>query len=254
MCSVVILRRPGHSWPVIVGANRDEMANRPWRPPGRHWTDRPQIFAGQDLLAEGSWLGLNDDGVVAALLNRHGSLGPAEGRRSRGELTLEALDHADATEAARALTHLNPRAYRPFNLLICDDQASWLLCCRNDTLPIEAIPLAEGLSMITAFDLNDSTDTRIRIYRPRFAAATPPDPDHDIWNEWTTQLADRDGDLTAQQRAPQHAMCFSTSSGFGTSSSALIALPSRAAHPPRRPFLRFAAGPPDQASWEILMK
>jgi uncharacterized protein with NRDE domain len=103
MCTLVILRRPGHHWPVIVGANRDEMTSRPWRGPGRHWPDRPEVVAGQDLEAGGSWLGVNDHGLVAGVLNRPGALGPAPGRRSRGELVLEALDHADADAAATAL-------------------------------------------------------------------------------------------------------------------------------------------------------
>ena len=86
---MVILRRPGHRWPVLIGANRDEMIDRPWQPPGRHWPDRPDVVAGLDSLAGGSWLGINDWGVAAAVLNRHGSLGPASERRSRGELVLE---------------------------------------------------------------------------------------------------------------------------------------------------------------------
>ena len=103
-----MMRRPGHDWPVVIGANRDEMIDRPALPPGRHWPDRPEVTAGKDLLAGGSWLGLNDWGVVAAVLNRHGSLGPVPGQRSRGELVLEALDHADAVAAADALSHLDP--------------------------------------------------------------------------------------------------------------------------------------------------
>jgi uncharacterized protein with NRDE domain len=103
MCTLAILRRPDHDWPVIIGANRDEMIDRPADPPDRHWPDRAEVVAGRDRLAGGSWLGLNDWGVAAAVLNRHGSLGPAAGQRSRGELVLEALDHADAVAAARAL-------------------------------------------------------------------------------------------------------------------------------------------------------
>src|SRR5215472_12933777 len=108
MCTVVILRRPDHRWPVLIGANRDEMIDRPWRSPDRHWPDRPEVVAGLDVLAGGSWLGINDWGVAAAVLNRTGSLGPAPDRRSRGELVLEALDHADAVTAAEALSYLDP--------------------------------------------------------------------------------------------------------------------------------------------------
>ena len=45
MCTVVVTRRPGHDWPLILAANRDEMINRPWRAPGRHWPDRPEVVA-----------------------------------------------------------------------------------------------------------------------------------------------------------------------------------------------------------------
>ena len=84
-------------------------------------------MAGLDVQAGGSWLGINDHGVVAGVLNRAGTLGPAAGKRSRGELVLEALDHADAAAAAQALGDLDPDAYRPFNLVIADDRdAFWL--------------------------------------------------------------------------------------------------------------------------------
>ena len=127
MCTVVLLRRPQAPWPLLLAANRDELQSRPWRPPARHWRDRPDVVAGLDVQAGGSWLGVNDDGVVAAVLNRVGSLGPAAGKRSRGELVLEALDHADAAAAAKALADLDPEAYRPFNLLIADARdAFWL--------------------------------------------------------------------------------------------------------------------------------
>ena len=70
MCSIVILKKSENEWPLIIAANRDEMNNRKSLSPGRHWKDKPHIFAGKDLLAGGSWLGVNDNGVVAATMNR----------------------------------------------------------------------------------------------------------------------------------------------------------------------------------------
>ena len=90
MCTVVLALRPQSPWPVLLAANRDEMAHRPALPPGRHWDDRPDVVGGLDVEAGGSWLALKDSGVVAAVLNRRGTLGPEPGRRSRGELVLEA--------------------------------------------------------------------------------------------------------------------------------------------------------------------
>ena len=144
MCTLVILRRPDHVWPVIIGANRDEMIGRPAAPPARHWPDRPEVVAGLDRLAGGSWLGVNDWGVAAAILNRHGSLGPAPGQRSRGELVLEALDHPDAVAAAEALSHLDPEAYRTFNLIVADNRDGfWLRHAGGGR--VDAWPIAGGL-------------------------------------------------------------------------------------------------------------
>ncbi|MYK58395.1 MAG: NRDE family protein, partial [Rhodospirillaceae bacterium] len=114
MCTVVILRRPGHRWPLLLAANRDAMKARPGRPPDRHWPDRPWVVAGLDLEAGGTWLGMNDSGVVAAVMNRTASLGPAADKHSRGELVLDALDSADAADAAERMRHLDGNAWREF--------------------------------------------------------------------------------------------------------------------------------------------
>lgn len=84
MCTVVLLRRPDHDWPLLLGANRDEMKDRPWSPPDRHWAEYPHVIAGCDELAGGTWMGINDDGVVACVLNRVGTLGAHPDFRSRG--------------------------------------------------------------------------------------------------------------------------------------------------------------------------
>src|SRR5580693_694603 len=188
MCTLVILRRPGHRWPVLIGANRDEMIDRPWEPPGRHWPDRPEVVAGLDRLAGGSWLGVNDWGVAAAVLNRHGSLGPAPGQRSRGELVLEALDHPDAVAAAEALSHLDPRAYRTFNLIVADNRDGFWLR-QADTGHIEIRPLKDGLSIIAAGEVDDLRTRRLELAAPLFRAATPPEPDRDDWREWEGLLS-----------------------------------------------------------------
>lgn len=247
MCTVVILRRPGHAWPLIIAANRDEMADRPWDAPGRHWPDRPQAVAGRDRLAGGSWLGLNDHGVVAAVLNRRGSLGPAAGKRSRGALVLEALDHADAEAAAAALSRKAAADYRTFNLVIADHRSGYWLRNAHEAAPaqrVEPIELPGGLSMLTARDLNDEDSPRIRRNLPRFAAADPPDPGTGDWAAWRRLLQDRG----AAPDAPEAAMTIATGSGFGTVSSSLLALPAPTAG--SKPAWLFAAGPPDEAPFE----
>ncbi len=247
MCTVVILRRPDQDWPTIVGANRDEMHHRPWQPPARHWRDRRDVLAGRDELAGGSWLGLNDDGVLAAVLNRTGELGPSSEKRSRGELVLEALDHADARTAAEALSTLDARAYRGFNLVIADNRDAFWLHGRGGTdRHVRAHAIPGGLSMVTAHDLNDTDSPRIAHYRAKFANATAPDPAANSWKSWEALLADRVGNQTY---GPTGAMCIETDQGFGTISSSLIALPGINLWP-QKPVWRFSAGPPQEDGYK----
>jgi uncharacterized protein with NRDE domain len=247
MCTLVILRRPGHRWPVLIGANRDEMIDRASKPPGRHWPDRPELVAGRDILAGGSWLGINDWGVAAAVLNRHGSLGPAPDRRSRGELVLEALDHADAAAAARALVDLDPEAYRTFNLIIADERDGFWL--RHAGGPgIEMKPLKDGLSMIAAGDIDDFSTRRLELALPAFRAWPIPDPDRNDWDAWQTLLGST---RAPPDEPPGTAMRFRTD-GYGTVSSALIALPARGGEE-RRPVFRFAEWLPQATPWRDVM-
>ncbi|GAB4357825.1 MAG: NRDE family protein [Kiloniellaceae bacterium] len=246
MCTLVILRRPDHPWPVILAANRDEMIDRPWAAPGRHWADRPEVVAGLDRTAGGSWLGLNDHGVVAAVLNRRGSLGPAAGKRSRGELVLEALDHADALAAAEALAELNPAAYRSFNMLVADNRDAYWLRNRGtpETRVIELAPVPEGLSMLTAYDLNDPASPRIARHRADFEAAAPPDPWKQDWAAWQAILA---------RGAPGSEAAMTVErGGFQTVSSSLLALPAAGAGPASRPVWLFAPGRPDRTPYAPL--
>ena len=242
MCTVVILRRPDHPWPVTIAANRDEMSSRLWRPPGRHWEDHPHVIAGIDEEAGGTWMGLNDDGLFAAVLNRPGSLGPAQDKRSRGELPLEALSHAEAREAADALGNLDGRAYRSFNMLIADARDAFWLRSTGEGAHIQVSPLAEGLSMLTANDLNDTSSARTAVYLPKFKDAQPPDPDTGVWDAWKALLASREAAASDGERG---AMNVGSGSGFMTVCSSLVALPGIARFGEKPKWL-FCAGSPDK--------
>lgn len=240
MCTLVILRRPGHAWPLVLAANRDELRSRPARPPARHWPDRAHVVAGLDELAGGTWLGVNDDGMAAAVLNRHGSLGPQDGKRSRGELVLDALDHAEAYIAADALLGLEPSAYRPFNLVLADAVDAFLLTNVGDGT-IRALPIPEGVSLLEAGELNDAFLPRTARYLPRFSEAPLPEPP-ESWGGWRDLLADR-GEEGADPRA---AMCIVTGGEYGTVSGSLLALPAYAGE---RPVWSYADGRPGEAPW-----
>jgi hypothetical protein len=253
MCTVVVLRRPGHDWPLLLAANRDELRSRPSRPPARHWPDRPEVVAGLDELAQGSWLGVNDHGVVACLLNRTGSLGPQAGRRSRGELVLEALDHAEAKAATGALADLHPDAYRPFNLLIGDPRdCYWLRHGGDGEIRVHPVPF--GLHMLTAGDLDDTGEPRIARFLPAFRDAAEPSPvvDGGDWQAWMDLLGRRAAD-NAPREARFAAMNLDgielAGGDYGTVASSLVALPAYPGFDALPVFLH-ADGPPDRTPFE----
>jgi uncharacterized protein with NRDE domain len=242
MCTVVVLIRPGHAWPLVLAANRDEMLNRAWDPPAGYWPDRPGIIAGRDRSGGGTWMGLNRDGVVAAVLNRPGSLGPAAGKRSRGELPLLALEHRSADAAATAIAILDAGAWRSFNLVLADRTGAVFVRGLGHGRP-EARCLAAGLHMVTAHDPDDPESPRVARHLARFQAAhaprLTPDPIQG-WRSWQDILADRSGDAGEQMNVVPRA-------GFGTVCSSLLAIPEAA-----RPVWLFAAGPPDEAPFSLV--
>ncbi len=211
MCTLVLLLRPGDPWPLLVAANRDEMLTRPWLPPAAHWAGQPDVVGGLDQHAGGTWMAMRG-GMLAAVLNRRHSLGPSPGRQSRGELPLAALRHGSAAAAARALGGLDASAWRPFNLVVADGSAAFLVRGLGHGVA-EATPMAPGLHMITAFDPDDPASARVARQLPRFAqAAAPLPPD---WAAWQDILMDGSGPAASAIHVTERG-------GFGTVCSSLV--------------------------------
>ena len=194
-------------------------------------------------------MGVNDYGVAACVLNRPATLGPAPDKRSRGELPLEALDHAEASAAAEALAHLDPAAYRPFNMLVADAREAYWIAARTGETKIHVAPVAEGLSMLTAHDLNDDEGSaRQRHYRQKFARAAPPNPESGDWESWRNLLESPE---TGRDGSPESAMLIQMKDGFATTSSSLIALP-RSRNAETSIIWLFRGGLPGQAKWDSI--
>ncbi len=232
MCTVILLRRPGHAWPLILAANRDEKLDRPWDPPAAHWPDRPGVIGGRDREAGGTWMAMRG-GLVAAVLNRPGSLGPAPGKRSRGDLPLIALEAPDAAGAAARIAALDGGAWRPFNMVVADAGAAFFLRGLGAGAP-EPLPLDAGVSMVTAHDPNDLTSPRTRRHLPRFRAAPAPAPPGD-WAGWEALLADSG----FGEPGIGEALNVPPVRGFGTVASSLVAFGAEGAR-----LWRFCPGPP----------
>ncbi|MBN2732260.1 MAG: NRDE family protein, partial [Balneolaceae bacterium] len=68
MCLILFSYKNHSRFDLIFAANRDEFYQRPTRA-ARFWDDHPDVLAGKDLAAGGTWLGINRSGRFAALTN-----------------------------------------------------------------------------------------------------------------------------------------------------------------------------------------
>ncbi|MHC8397498.1 NRDE family protein [Pseudomonas sp. LB3P93] len=139
MCLIVFAWRPGHAQPLIVAANRDEFYARPSLPLAQ-WPEAPQVHAGRDLEAGGTWLGIGANGRFAALTNIRDPHQPPS-RKSRGELVAGFLlgdmpiDDYLSDVVRRSLE------YAGFNLLIGNANELWHFNARAS----EAVMLPPGV-------------------------------------------------------------------------------------------------------------
>jgi hypothetical protein len=136
MCTVAIALRCIPGLDLLVVANRDEQLDRPGTPPQRVRLGDRTALSPRDLRAGGTWIGVNDRDVVAAVTNRwlppsgpgggpspgsrNGEPLPDPARRSRGTLVDTALSSASAREAAARLADADPTGWNPFHLVVAD--------------------------------------------------------------------------------------------------------------------------------------
>ncbi len=117
MCLILFAYRVRADTDLVVAANRDEFYARPAALAHR-WSDSSHVFAGRDLSAGGTWLGVSDRGRFAAVTNfsenAEGPLPPG----SRGDLTADFL-RGDAPGRAYAAS-IDHGRYRGFSLLLWD--------------------------------------------------------------------------------------------------------------------------------------
>lgn len=131
MCLIVFAWRPTHPRPLILAANRDEFYARPTLPLAQ-WEGAPRIYAGRDLEAGGTWLGINADGRFAALTNIR-EPGKPPGRRSRGELVAGFLNDEISIDEYLREVAARSTEYGGFNVLLGDRQQLHFLNANDPT-------------------------------------------------------------------------------------------------------------------------
>src|SRR5450432_1638658 len=95
MCLIVLAWRAAAEYPLVVAANRDEWRERPAEA-ARWWPDHPELLAGRDLQAGGTWMGITRGGRFAAVTNFRDPSDKRSTARSRGGLVTEFLLGADS--------------------------------------------------------------------------------------------------------------------------------------------------------------
>jgi uncharacterized protein with NRDE domain len=172
MCLIVLAWQAHPDYPLVLAANRDEFYHRPARA-ARFWEEVPEVLAGRDLSAGGTWLGVTRRGRFAALTNFR-EPGAAAGARSRG-LLVSAFLQGDMTPLAYAQEVADRSAdYSGFNLLVGD--AGMLVAVGNrGTPPTLLEPGVHGLSN----HLLDTPWPKVERARAALAALLPSPPRHE---------------------------------------------------------------------------
>lgn len=144
MCLILFSFREHPKWELVLLANRDEFHDRP-AAPMTYWSEHPQVLAGRDMRAGGTWLGLGASGRFGAITNfREGEL-PRACAPSRGRLVVDYL--VDEVSPRAYLEGLAPDAarYAGFNMLVGDRDGLWYGTNRG-LPPKEVAPGVHGLS------------------------------------------------------------------------------------------------------------
>ncbi|WP_322996185.1 NRDE family protein [Castellaniella sp.] len=126
----------GHpEWPVRVAANRDEFHARSSVVAGP-WPKHPQVLAGRDLSAGGTWLGGGQGGRFALLTNfREPGFSVPAHAPSRGMLVRDFLLGAATPQAYCRDIARHAQAWAGFNLIVGDLDDVWYFSNRD---PAEA--------------------------------------------------------------------------------------------------------------------
>ncbi|HKZ09182.1 MAG TPA: NRDE family protein [Rhodanobacteraceae bacterium] len=144
MCVVALAWNTHPRWRLLLIGNRDEAHARPSAPLA-HWADAPDILAGRDLEAGGTWMGMHASGRAAVVTNVRDPRA-AHDRASRGLLVSDFLRGGDpAAQHAEAL-RIEAARYRPFNLLLFDRASAYFVSNHPQVCARELAPGLHGLS------------------------------------------------------------------------------------------------------------
>lgn len=230
MCLLVFAWQTEPGYPLVVAANRDERLDRPADALRVLRARNPRVLGGQDRMAGGTWLAVNEHGVVAGLTNRPSPGGRDPSKRSRGELPLIAADRRTAREAVARLTRrVQSGEYNPAWLLVGDRTSLYYLELTIDRAPVVR-QLEPGVHVLENAGLGEPSPKVERVRHLVETSRAGPDR----WTNLSTMLADHVlPDASAletyarnniERRLATLASCVHTED-YGTRSAALLRVP-----------------------------
>jgi uncharacterized protein with NRDE domain len=161
MCILAIQYKTVRNAPILVAHNREERFDRPTQPP-KIQSGKPRTICGLDRKAGGTWLGVNQHGLLVVAANRIKTNVPAEAR-SRGLLCRELLGNTTARQAVRhAVKELSSGVYAGVNYLCVDTDFGAVVFGGNHVTTEELTP---GLHILANGNMDDPQDDRQEFIR-----------------------------------------------------------------------------------------
>ena len=148
MCLITFAFQSHPDYPLVVAANRDEFFHRPTNS-ANFWDDAPNILAGRDLQAGGTWLGINKQGHFAAVTNVRDGDNLTPYTASRGELPTQHLLNPKSIKHTIENIRQQSSHYNGFNLLLGNASQLGYVSNHCETFTTSLAPGIYGLSNAT---------------------------------------------------------------------------------------------------------
>ncbi len=224
MCTLVVYVDPHPALPLLIAANRDEFLSRPTA--GAQVVARPtRLLAGVDLVGGGSWLGINEYGVVIGVLNRRTGEGRDPSKQSRGLLCTEGLRFRSAGAAKSWFASLPAGDFNPCSLLLARaGEGAWVMA--NAASGWREASLGSGVHVLTNRPFEDLECPRRARAVQRFEQLLPL-----VATGWSDRLlpslrealADHGGEDGYVARVWDETLCVHLE-GYGTRSASVLAV------------------------------
>ncbi len=121
MCILLLALRQRRPYRLILAANREEHYARPAQA-AAFWEDAPEVLAGRDLSAGGTWMGITRSGRFAAVTNYRDTPSKRAGRPSRGHLVSAFLTGEETPATYLAGVARSAQRYNGFSLIVGKDE------------------------------------------------------------------------------------------------------------------------------------